>query len=164
MKKRNAFGLMGILCLIAAFRLGYQAVQEYRTDLARRDWPETMAVVTQVESWEERVTSGTKKNRRTRYETLYNVVYTYEVEGRAYTGTLERHRTAYAQGETMQIKYDPENHHQTTVRLEPSLYDLIVPLCCSAVFAVLGYFTSGLWAWQRRLRGKENGESEPPGI
>lgn len=150
MKRFTVFNLIGVLCLFAAVRVGYLAVQEYCTDLSRRDWPETTAVVTDVESWQERVTSGTKGNRRTRYKTFYNVTYTYEVAGVSCMAELDRERTPYTQGAEIPIKYNPADPETTTVRLKPSLYDLIVPLCISSLVAVLGWFTSGLWALVRK--------------
>ena len=150
MKRLTVFNLLGFILLLAAFRLGWSAVQEYRTDLARRDWLETTAAVTSVESWQERVTSGTKGNRRTRYKTFYQVTYTYAVDGVAYTEHLERTQTPYTQITEIRIKYDPADPETNTVRLEPSLYNLIVPLCFSGLFGVLGWFTSGLWAWRRK--------------
>ena len=150
MKRFTVFNLLGFIFLFAAFRIGWSAVQEYRTDLARRDWPETTAMVTDVESWQERVTSGTKGNRRTRYKTFYNATYTYAVDGAAYTERLERTQTSYIQDTEIRIKYDPADPATSTVRLEPSLYDLVVPLCFGGLFAALGWFTSGLWAWRRK--------------
>ena len=150
MKRFTVFNLLGFILLFAAFRIGWSAVQEYRTDLARRDWPETTAAVTFVESWQERVTSGTKGNRRTRYKTFYHVTYTYAVDGVVYTEHLERTQTPYTQNTEIRIKYDPADPETNTVRLEPSLYNLIVPLCFSGLFAVLGWFTSGLWVWRRK--------------
>ena len=152
MKRLSIFSLMGFILLFAAVRLGYLAVQEYRTDLARRDWPQTTAVVNQVESWQERVTSGTKGKHRTRYKTFYNVTYTYQVEGVGYRSHLERTQDPYTQDTEIRIKYDPAHPEINTVRLEPSLYNLIVPLCVSGLFAVLGWFTSGLWAWRRKKK------------
>ena len=156
MRRFTIFNVIGLILLLAAVRLGYLAVQEYQADLTRRDWPQTTAVVTEVESWQERVTSGTKKHRRVRYETFYNVTYAYEIDEVSYVGRLERYRSPYTQGETMQIKYDPEDHTFTTVRLEASVYDLVVQLAACALFGVAGFFTSGLWAWQRRCRGRED--------
>ena len=151
MKRFTVFNLLGFILLFAAFRIGWSAVQEYRTDLARRDWPETTAVVMDVESWQERVTSGTKGNRRTRYKTFYHVTYTYEVGGTAYTEHLERTQTPYTRDTEIRIKYDPAKPEINTERLAPSLYDLIVPLCISVLFAALGWFTSGLWTLPKCL-------------
>ena len=150
MKRFKMFNLLGFILLFAAFRIGWSAVQEYRTDLARWDWPETTATVTSVESWQERVTSGTKGNRRTRYKTFYHVTYTYAVDGVGYTEHLERTQTPYTQDTEIRVKYDPADPETNTVRLESSLYNLIVPLCFSGLFGVLGWFTSGLWALRRK--------------
>ena len=152
MKRFTVFNILGFILLFAAFRMGWMAVQEYRTDLACRDWPEATALVTDVESWQERTTSGTKGNRRTRYKTLYNVTYTYEVRGTAYVEHLERTQRPYTADTEIRIKYDPADPATSTVRLKPSLYDLVVCLCFSALLAALGWFTSGLWTWRRRHR------------
>ena len=165
MKRRfTVFNLMGIILIVALLRVGFLEVKQYWTDWSRRDWQETTAVVTSVDSWQERVTSGTRKHRKTRYETLYNATYTYQVYGVTYVEHIQRSRTPYIEGAEISVKYDPDAHGSSTVVQPFSLYNLIVGWCIWLLFAVIGYFTSGLWAWQRRRRGREDEAPEPPGI
>ena len=165
MKRRfTVFNLMGVILIFALLRVGFLEVKQYWTDWTRRDWPETTAVVTAVDSWQERVSSGTRKNRRTRYVTLYNATYMYQVDGVTYAEHIQRSRTSYTQDAEISVKYDPAAHGSSTVVQPFSLYNLVVGWCIWLLFAVIGYFTSGLWAWRRRRRGREDDAPEPPGI
>lgn len=157
MKRFNLFNLLGVAFLIAALYLGYGAVTAYLTDVSRQEWTHTTAVVTEVDSREIR-RSGRK--HRTRYETVYDISYTYQAADQEYTGQITGSYSIRVPGEEITVKYDPEAPGDSTARLEPSLYDLIVPLIIAVVFGVIGYFTSGLWALLRRR--KEPAEPEPP--
>lgn len=157
MKRFNLFNLLGIAFLIAALYLGYGAVTAYLTDVSRQDWIQTPAIVTEVDSREIRRSAG---KHRTRYETVYDITYNYQVDGQDYTGYITGAYSPRVPGENVTVKYDPEAPGDSTARLAPSLYDLVVPLIIAAVFGVIGFFTSGLWALLRRRR--EPPEPETP--
>lgn len=157
MKKFNLFNLLGVGFLIAALYLCHGAVTEYAADVAHQDWTQTTAIVTGIGSREIR-SSGRK---HTRYRTVYDITYTYEAEGSAYEGQVTGTQNFRVHGEQMPIKYDPASPADSTATLEPSLYDLIVPLIAAAVFGVIGFFTSGLWAFFHNRRIQDE-PPEPP--
>ena len=159
MRRFSVFNLFGIGILIVALHLGYSAVTEYMADANSEGWTETTAIVTDLESRERRIT---RKKRADRYVTVYDITYAYDVDGVSYEGLISGTQNFRVHGEEVRIKYDPAAPEDSTATLNPSLYDLIVPLAAAAVFAVIGYFMSGLWTLLRRRRGPE--EPEPPEV
>lgn len=156
MRRFSIFNLLGVGFLIAALYLCHGAVTEYVTDVGHQNWTQTTAIVTDIGSRE--IRSGSAKKRATRYRTVYDISYTYEAEGNTYEGQVTGTQNFRVHGETMPIKYDPASPADSTATLEPSLYNLIVPLIAAAVFGVIGFFTSGLWAFFHNRRIKD----EPP--
>ena len=157
MRRFNVFNMIGVCFLIAAIYLGYCAVRDYALDVERQDWSQTTAVVTDISSREIRHSRG---KRGSRYETVYDIVYAYQVDGLDYSGQISGTRNFRVHGEELRIKYDPAFPADSTVTLAPSLYDLIVPLIAAAVFGIFGFFVSGMWTL---FRGKQkHREPEPP--
>lgn len=150
------FNLLGVAFLIGALYLGYGAVTEYVTDASRQDWTETTAVVTEIDSRQIRRSAG---KHRTRYETVFDITYLYQVAEGEYTGQITGTSNFRVQGETVRIKYDPASPADSTATLQPSLYNLMVPLIAAFIFGIIGFFTSGLWAL---LRSRWTAEPEMP--
>lgn len=159
MRRFSIFNLLGIGILIVALHLGYSAVTEYIADVNSKDWTQTTAIVTDLESWERRIT---RKKRSDRYVTVYDITYAYDVDGVSYEGVISGTQNFRVYGEEVPIKYNPAAPAESTETLNPSLYDLIVPLIAAAFFAVMGYFLSGIWTLFHRRQAQN--KPEPPEV
>ena len=90
------------------------------------DWPVVDATVMHVD--EERRTT----HSHTTY-TEYTIHYQYSVDGQVYGGNFEQNRGMQV-GETIQVKYDPDDPAYSTDVLEPSLSSIVI----GSVLAVAG--------------------------
>ncbi len=121
----------GVVMLGLCLYLIWNVVDQWRDQRIQEDWPQTVGVVTNVESY--RVRSG-KTGRRI----VYDITYTYQVSRQSYTGLMKRVRTSYDPGTELPIKYDPDAPEQSTAKIEMRLGDTAGPLLLAAVFAVFG--------------------------
>ncbi len=89
---------------------GFFHIPHLRTSAQRSErdsWPETVATVADCLN----LSGMWDKNHTT--ADLYNVRFTYWVEGRMYTGCFKT-RTKYVQGETLTVRHDPRHHERNS--------------------------------------------------
>lgn len=111
---------IGAICSLAAVLMLWAGIDDYTTQLNRVDWPITEATVLYVEEKNERYQTpggGT--------HTSYEVYYQYLVDGQMYDGNFEQAAEVEI-GETIKIKYDPNDPGYSTGTLKPSLAGVII--------------------------------------
>ncbi len=167
MKKRTISGtvftiairLMGMICFVSGLRLMGTGVWNYIDQHRQTDWTFAAAEVVDLSS---RVESS---GRHHSSHTVYDITYQYEVNGNFYSDTLYNRSEPLLLGDTVSIKYDPDAPENSTDILAPDIGNLIVFLAAGAVFTVIGFFLSGLWAligWIRRKGQPVEEEILPP--
>lgn len=165
MKKLSAtvfvllFRIFGIIVLIVGIRLIGAGIYNYIDEHNQQDWISTTAYVVDITS------EYSSSSRRNPSHVRFDITYQYEVDGKEYSDTLHNRDKALALGTPVSIKYDPDNHSDSTDILKPSLQNLIVFLVCGLAIGTAGFFLSGTWALIRKLRRKgkpEEGEELPP--
>lgn len=112
---------MGVLCSVVAVLMLWIGINDYTTQLKQVDWPITEATVLYVEEKIETSHSG----RHSRSTTHYDTYYQYFVNVQKYEGNYER-VTEVEIGETIKIKYDPNEPGYSTGTLKPSLAGAII--------------------------------------
>lgn len=145
---------LGIACLLSAVILIVGSIQNYTAQWEQNDWTSITAEVTDISSRVERSGGG----RRSRSRTVYDITYSYEVEGQTYIGQLNGSSTLRLVGDELNIKYDPEAPESSTTIMSPQISSLILSTLLGIVFAVVGFCMSGLLAWILKLR--KRGEPE----
>lgn len=165
MKKLSAtvfvllFRIFGIIVLIVGIRLIGAGIYNYINEHNQQDWISTTAYVVDITS------EYSSSSRRKPSHVRFDITYQYEVDGKEYSDILHNRDKALALGTPVSIKYDPDNHSDSTDILKPSLQNLIVFLVCGLAIGTAGFFLSGTWALIRKLRRKgkpEEGEELPP--
>lgn len=149
--------LFGIAFLITAVALITGSIRDYAAQHQQVDWPTAEAEVIDISSRVE--SSGTRRHRRS--QTVYDITYSYEVDGQTYEDQLNGSSQLRLVGDSLTIKYDPDAPESSTTILSPHLSSLIIPLVMGLIFGTLGFFASGLF---RLFRGREPEEEEilPP--
>lgn len=123
---------MGAICSLAAVLMLWAGIDDYTTQLNRIDWPITEATVLNVEEKNERYhTPGGGTH------TSYDVYYQYLVDGQMYDGNFEQSADVEV-GETIKIKYDPNNPGYSTGTLKPSLAGVVIGIVMG-VAAVISF-------------------------
>ena len=112
---------MGVLCSVVAVLMLCIGINDYTIQLKQVDWPITEATVLYVEEKIETSHSGRHSKSTTHYDTYYQ----YFVDGQKYEGNYER-VTEVEIGETIKIKYDPNDPGYSTGTLKPSLTGVII--------------------------------------
>lgn len=149
------FRIMGILILIQGIRMMGEGVYNYMDEHNQQDWISTSAYVVDISR---EYSSSSKRHGSGR--TSYDITYQYEVEGETYSGMLYNMGQPMALGDSVKIKYDPDNPKESTYILKPSLSNLIIFLVFGSVMAVIGFFMSGAWAFIRKIIRKDKPEEE----
>lgn len=111
---------IGAIFSMAAVLMLWAGIDDYTTQLNRVDWPITEATVLYVEENNERYQTpggGT--------HTSYDIYYQYVVDGQLYDGNFEQAAEVEI-GETIKIKYDPNDPGYSTGTLKPSLAGVII--------------------------------------
>ena len=158
--KRNSFfsiifRIVGIVILIVGIRMIAEGTINYIEQHKQVDWITTTAEITDVSS---RVkSSGT---RRGLTSTVYDITYQYEVDGITYSDEIRSHPEIRLVGDSIKIKYNPVMPDNSTTKLSPSVGDLLVFIIFGAIFGVLGFFLSGLYAVIRRLLRRDKPEEK----
>lgn len=147
---------LGIAALFAGLYLMIGSIPNYTEQYKQRDWVVVNAAVSDVSS---RVVSRGAQHRSS---TVYDITYQYEVDGTYYTNELKGSSVIHLVGDSIKIKYDPNEPANATTILSPNISDLLIPFGAGVVFFVSGFFLSGFYGWLRSLRKKtsEAGDSE----
>ena len=153
------FRIVGVVILIVGIRMICEGTLNYIEQHKQADWVTTTAEITDVSS---RVRSSGTRRKNT--STVYDITYQYEVDGIIYSDELRSYPEIRMVGDEITIKFDPDAPGSSTTKLSPSISDLLVFVIFGAVFGVLGFFLSGLYAFIRRLlrRGKPEEKEELP--
>ena len=138
------FRIMGILVLVLGIRMVGEGIFNYIAEWHQQDWVPAAAWVTGSE--------GEYSRSRRGRSVSYDIDYAYEAKGEQYTGRLYNRDRDMEPGETIQIKYDPDNPADSTDILQPSLHNLVVFLLFGAALTTVGFFLSGSWALVSRIR------------
>lgn len=112
---------MGAIFSIAAVLMLWTGIDDYTTQLKQVDWPITEATVLYVEEQIE----GYNKPGKGGTHTSYDIYYQYVVDDQVYDGEFEQAAEAEI-GETIKIKYDPNDPGYSTGTLKPSLAGVII--------------------------------------
>ena len=140
--------VMGWLFMAVALGNLVGGIRLYSQQVQQCDWVLTEAVVTDVS---QRIrSSGT--GRHSSSTTYYYADYLYTVDGTDHTGTTGGSVTYRVTGETLQVKYDPQDPSLSTEVLAPQTGDLFINLGACLLFGVLGFFMSGLPAKLKKKR------------
>lgn len=138
---------MGVLCSVVAVLMLWIGINDYTTQLKQVDWPITEATVLNVEEKNERYhTPGGGTH------TSYNIYYQYVVDGKMYDGNFEQAAEAEI-GETIKIKYDPNDPGYSTGTLKPSLAGVIIGIVMG-VGAVIAFVLANV----SRKKVKQNND------
>lgn len=151
--------IVGIVILIVGIRLIGAGIYNYIDEHNQQNWISTTAYVVDITS------EYSNSSKRNPSHVRFDITYQYEVDGKEYSDILHNRDKALALGTPVKIKYDPDNHSDSTAILKPSLQNLIVFIVCGFVLGTVGFFLSGMWALIRKLRRKgepEEGEALPP--
>ena len=138
---------IGAIFSMAAVLMLWAGIDDYTTQLNRVDWPITEATVLNVEEKNERYhTPGGGTH------TSYNIYYQYVVDGQMYDGNFEQAAEAEI-GETIKIKYDPNDPGYSTGTLKPSLAGVVIGIVMG-VAAVIAFVLANV----SRKKVKQNND------
>lgn len=111
-------GFLFVVSAVAVFLSGYA---NFQTQWDQTEWTAVVAQVVDVTATE------------TDHATVYEVEYQYEADGATYTGTTQRSADDLDAGDSLTVKYDPEQPETSTANLVVDMAFLIQ----TSVFAVL---------------------------
>lgn len=126
-------GFIFFLCTVIAF---WNGIVDYQTQIEQRSWIVTNATISDID-----ITS--QGSRGTNYgakSTYYNLYYEYTVDNKIYTGMIEDQNRSRRIGESLKIKYDPQEPSKSTHILEPSKDFIVI----GTVFLILFILTTAL--------------------
>lgn len=151
--------IVGLVVLILGIRMIAEGTLTYINQHKQTDWIVITAEVTDVSS---RLRGSSSQHSQR--NTVYDITYEYEVDGRIYSGEISSQPTPRLVGDEMKIKYNPDTPEESTTSLSPSTHDFLVFVIFGLVFSTLGFFLSGAFAFIRRQLGKSEPEEEklPP--
>lgn len=151
--------IVGLVVLILGIRMIAEGTLTYINQHKQNEWIVTNAEVTDVSS---RLRDS--NSQHSQRNTVYDITYEYEVDGRIYSGELYSRPSPLLVGDEMKIKYDPDTPEESTTSLSPSTHDFLVFVIFGLVFSALGFFLSGAFAFIRKRLGKSEpkGEKLPP--
>lgn len=151
--------IVGLVVLILGIGMVAEGTLTYINQHKQNDWIVTNAEVTDVSS---RLRNSSSQHSQR--NTVYDITYEYEVDGRIYSGKLYSQASPLLVGDEMKIKYDPDTPEESTTSLSPSTHDFLVFVIFGLVFSALGFFLSGTFAFIRKRLGKSEPEEEklPP--
>lgn len=109
---------LGVCVIVCAVMFLWGGIADYQMRQKQVDWPVADATVMHVDE-ESRTT-----HNHARY-TVYTIHYQYSVDGQVYGGNFEQNRGMQV-GETMQVKYDPNDPAYSTHVLEPSISSIVI--------------------------------------
>lgn len=151
------FRIMGTIVFLLGIRMAGEGIYNYIEEHHQKDWISTTAYVVDISS----EASGTRHTQHVQYD----ITYQYEADGNAYSGKLFNRSEAMGLGDTIEIKYNPDEPENSTDILAPSVINLILFLLFGAICITIGFFLSGAWAFIRKIRRKgkpEEKEILPP--
>ncbi len=140
--------IFGIVFLLAALMMLFGVLRTCYGAYVRRDWPETQAAVSDVDSYSVRRGTGRNSHRYTEYD----YTYTYQVDGVSYSRRVtgsNRHPQ-----ETIMVKFDPQNPAESSTYLRLTAMDVVLPLGLAALFGFWGYGATGLRSWVKQKRAR----------
>ena len=147
----QGFGIVTLLAGILMFSLGANTyIQSYK----QTDWVTGSAYITDI--------SELNSSRVRRGGSNYSMTYEYFVDGTRYTGEYGPLANSIAVGRVIEIKYDPDAPENSTGFVKPGINDLILVII-GAVFAVAGFFMTGILGVLRRFLRKLLGRDIPDG-
>ena len=139
---------MGAIFSIAAVLMLWTGIDDYTTQLKQVDWPITEATVLYVEEKIE----GHNLPGKGGTHTSYDIYYQYVVDGQMYDGNFEQAAEAKI-GETIKIKYDPNDPGYSTGTLKPSLAGVVIGIVMG-VAAIIAFVLANV----SRKRQKRNND------
>lgn len=114
-------------------------ITTFVSDVKAMNWTVTTATVENVTSRQVR-TSG-RGSRRTR--TVYDISYSYEVDGDTYVGELIGDSTYMERGFKLSIRYNPEFPAESAENVDPNFFSLIITVGFLSVFVMAGFRVTG---------------------
>lgn len=151
-----AFRLLGIFILFQGLRMIGEGIYNYIDEHTQKDWITIYAEVSDISS----EYSSTWSRHGSSSHVSYDITYQYEVDGQEYSDMLYNRGEPMALGDKVKIKYDPDAPENSTDILSPSIYNMIIFFIFGSIFAVIGYFVSGVWALLRKIRRRGQPEEE----
>lgn len=145
--KKIIHKILGIVCLLSAVIIIVGSVQDYMAKCKQNNWISITAEVTDISSRVES-SGGVRHNRST---TVYDITYSYEIDGQTYIGKLYGSSILHLVGDDLTIKYDPNAPEYSTAIISPQISSLLFPMLAAIVFAVVGFYMSGLFEWILKL-------------
>lgn len=121
---------LGMLFATVMLILAVICFRNYHKQLKQTDWTVDTATVTQVNEDYNSTASGD-------YNIYYDIYYTYTVNGQIYDGMINDLNHSLSVGDTLDIKYDPNEPDQSTYVTEPAKSILIIGIVftvCSLVW------------------------------
>lgn len=159
MNKRKflSFRILGFLAMLAGLYIMVMSASNYISQCKKDSWIQTEAVVTDVSS---RISSTGKHS-----STVYDIDYKYEVNGETYCGEIRGTNSILLLGDTVKIKYDPNDLSDSTASLNVNISELLVPFVCGLIVFSMGVLFSGLLPWlKRRISNRESEDEFVPSV
>lgn len=128
-------GLVALFITLAILFLN-QSFSTYSTQLNQRNWKITEATVLSTQSRRE----STGSARHSSYRTVYDTNYVYTVNGENYRGKAVGLPSLISDGDTLEIKYNPDAPEESTHILTPQTNSLISSLLFVVMIIVMMFF------------------------
>lgn len=159
MKNRGNIIITIFLCVFALFT-AWSGISNYRDQLAQQEWPVAKAYVTEVESY--RTRTGAKGAKHTEY----NISYQFDVGMETYGGTLYGKNYPMDVGDTLELKYDPDDPNTVNDITYVNISGLVMNLIIAYIMVEFALLFSGVRMPVSRLLGrifkrKERDEKRP---
>ena len=139
MVKRNQSKLVqgilfaaGMIFICASVYFLIHDIHTYIQQFDQRDWRVKTATVINVD---ERIESNPGPSS---HYTVYDIYYQYEANGNIYTGVIYGMNAGKENGETFDIKYDPEAPQDSTQYLKPTFGFVVSGVLGFIIFGTIG--------------------------
>lgn len=118
-----------LIFFIASFITFWNGPINYQEQTEQLDWTVTDATVSYVYEYFDAFHTQNGRGR-----TLYDIHYEYYVDEQIYTGIIEEQHSPKKEGDSITIKFNPQNPEENTLILKPSKSYVV----SGSVFAALG--------------------------
>ena len=141
MVKRNQSKLVqgilfaaGMIFICASVYFLIHDIHTYIQQFDQRDWRVKTATVINVHT----SIKSTHGTNTTSHYTVYDIYYQYEVNGNIYTGVIDGVNAGKEDGETFDIKYDPEAPQDSPQYLKPTFGFVVSGVLGFIFFGTIG--------------------------